>query len=116
MGSRGSSPTPSRPPRAASSAISRANAFFPRPIGEREGANMTLTEWALLPDAEVCVIGRWDVSGALLPHWRRTAGISVYAGKPQEVISALAGESRVYYILTVLLLALLTASVAWQFI
>lgn len=86
------------------------------PIDGREGASMTLTEWALLPDAEVCLIGRWDASGALLPHWSRTAGIPVYPGSPQEVMENLSRERRVYYTLAVLLLGLLAASFAWLFL
>ncbi|MBZ0103218.1 MAG: hypothetical protein K8I65_13730, partial [Thermoanaerobaculia bacterium] len=72
-------------------------------------------EWVLAPEAEVCVLGRWDPEGALLPHAARTSGIPVHAGAPTEVASRLAAEAWVYLALAALVAAALGGLLSWLF-
>ncbi|MBZ0103048.1 MAG: hypothetical protein K8I65_12870, partial [Thermoanaerobaculia bacterium] len=70
-------------------------------------------EWVLAPEAEVCVLGRWDPEGALLPHAARTSGIPVHAGAPAEVAARLAAEAWVHLALAALVAAALGGLLSW---
>jgi len=70
-------------------------------------------EWVLSPEAEVCVLGRWDPEGALRPHAARTSGIPVHAGAPADVAARLAAEARVHLALAALVAAALAGLLFW---
>ncbi len=70
-------------------------------------------EWVLSPEAEVCVLGRWDPEGALRPHAARTSGIPVYAGAPADVAARLTAEAWVHLALAALVAAALAGLLFW---
>lgn len=84
--------------------------------GEEVTERTTRHEWVLAPGDEVCALGRWSADGALLPHWARTAGIPVYAGKPEEAAATLGTERKVYLGLASVPFVLAGAIATWVLI
>ncbi len=70
-------------------------------------------EWILAPEAEVCVLGRWDPEGALRPHAARTSGLPIYPGAPTEVAARLATEGWIHLALAALVAAGLAGLLFW---